>query len=246
MMKITNLVITASILTLVSSTAVIASDQVVITEQGVGTFSFFKPAQVRAEVGTTGYGGAISYNPHPKVGLTVGYNGGNISWSDDISVNGTKYDLEMDNNLAYINAELRPWANWFYVAAGVGYIDNDYAVESRTDANGTIKINGFNYQTVGGTTGTVNGDLSYKNNLAPYVGIGFSPSITSRWGIFGEIGAYYNGNPTADLASTSNFVALDPLAPSFNDALANEERAMREDNKYEWLPVAKLGLSFRF
>mgnify|MGYP003506214376 CR=1 FL=1 len=37
-----------------------ANDQVVVTDEGAGTFSFFKPASVRAEVGTTGIGGAAS------------------------------------------------------------------------------------------------------------------------------------------------------------------------------------------
>jgi hypothetical protein len=229
-----------------ATTSVMAADEVIVTDEGVAEFSFFKPAAVRAEVGTTGYGGAISWSANPYVGVTLGYNGGDISWSDDISVNGTKYDLDMDNNLTYLNAEIRPWANWFYMAAGVGYIDNDYGLEGRTGADGTITVDGNRYQTVGGTTGRVTGDLSYKNNIAPYVGIGFSPAITNRWGVFGEIGAYYNGNPTVNLASTSNFTPLDPSAPDIDTALRNEEREIRNDNEYEWLPVAKLGVSFRF
>ena len=244
-MKSLHNILAVSALALAASSAM-AADETIVTDEGVAEFSFFKPASVRAEVGTTGYGGAISWSANPYVGVTLGYNGGDISWSDDISVNGTKYDLDMDNNLTYLNAEIRPWANWFYMAAGVGYIDNDYGLEGRTGADGTITVDGNRYQTVGGTTGRVTGDLSYKNNIAPYVGIGFSPAITNRWGVFGEIGAYYNGNPTVNLTSTSNFTPLDPSAPDIDTALRNEEREIRNDNKYEWLPVAKLGVSFRF
>jgi hypothetical protein len=226
-----------------------AADETIVTDEGVAEFSFFKPAAVRAEVGTTGYGGAISWNANPYVGVTLGYNGGDISWSDDLSINGTKYDLDMDNNLTYLNAEIRPWANWFYMAAGVAYVDNDYGLESRTGADGTISVDGNRYRTVGSTTGRVTGDLSYKNNIAPYVGIGFSPAITNRWGVFGEIGAYYNGNPSVNLTPTGAFVPVDefnPDIPDFDTALRNEENEIRNDNKYEWLPVAKLGVSFRF
>lgn len=229
--------------------SVMAADETIVTDEGVAEFSFFKPAAVRAEVGTTGYGGAISWNANPYVGVTLGYNGGDISWSDDLSVNGTKYDLDMDNNLTYLNAEIRPWANWFYMAAGVAYIDNDYGLESRTGADGVITVDGNRYRTVGSTTGRVTGDLSYKNNIAPYVGIGFSPAITNRWGVFGEIGAYYNGNPSVNLSSSGAFVPVDEDnldIPSFETALRNEENEIRNDNKYEWLPVAKLGVSFRF
>ncbi|WP_017400849.1 ornithine uptake porin CarO type 6 [Acinetobacter radioresistens] len=243
-MKALRVLATATVLTAFAGSA-LAADEIIVTEEGVSTFSFFKPASVRAEVGTTGYGGAISYNVNPYVGLTLGYNGGDISWTDDLSVDGTKYDLDMDNNLTYLNAEIRPWANWFYMAAGVAYIDNDYDLSRRIGGGETLSIDGNDYQLApGATEGRVNGQLSYKNNLAPYVGIGFSPAITNRWGVFGEIGAYYNGNPSVNL----NASGLAPVtgSPSVGTAIENEERKIREDNEYEWLPVAKLGVSFRF
>ena len=244
-MKSLHNILAVSALALAASSAM-AGDETIVTDEGVASFSFFKPAAVRAEVGTTGYGGALSWNVNPYVGLTLGYNGGDISWSDDLSIDGTKYDLDMDNNLTYLNAEIRPWANWFYMAAGVAYIDNDYGIESRTGANGIITLDGNRYQTVGNTTGRISGDLSYKNNIAPYVGIGFSPAITNRWGVFGEIGAYYNGNPTVNLTPSGEFTSLDTGAPDFEDALIDQENKIRNDNEYEWLPVAKLGVSFRF
>ena len=223
--------------------SVMAADETIVTDEGVASFSFFKPAAVRAEVGTTGYGGAISWNANPYVGVTLGYNGGDISWSDDISVNGTKYDLDMDNNLTYLNAEIRPWANWFYMAAGVAYIDNDYGLRGRPSTNGEIRIDG---STFGADVGDVVGDLSYKNNIAPYLGIGFSPAITNRWGVFGEIGAYYNGNPTVDLYNTGSQIATSVNGRPITDAIDAERDKIRNDNEYEWLPVAKLGVSFRF
>jgi hypothetical protein len=230
-----------------ATTSVMAADEVIVTDEGVAEFSFFKPAAVRAEVGTTGYGGAISWSANPYVGVTLGYNGGDISWSDDLSINGNEYDLDMDNNLTYLNAEIRPWANWFYMAAGVAYIDNDYKLERRSGTNASFTVGGERFANTDGGDVRINGDLSYKNNIAPYVGIGFSPSITDRWGVFGEIGAYYNGNPTANLRVNPEAAGLigdegTPLAL----ALEEEERDIRNDNKYEWLPVAKLGVSFRF
>lgn len=232
-----------------ATTSVMAADEVIVTDEGVAEFSFFKPAAVRAEVGTTGYGGAISWNANPYVGVTLGYNGGDISWSDDLSINGTKYDLDMDNNLTYLNAEIRPWANWFYMAAGVAYIDNDYSLERRPGTNASFTVDGARFSNPTGADVRINGDLSYKNNIAPYVGIGFSPAITNRWGVFGEIGAYYNGNPTVDLTANPEAYAAVGLADdgrTLAEALADERREIRNDNKYEWLPVAKLGVSFRF
>ena len=246
-MKSLHNVLAVSVLALAASSAM-AADETIVTDEGVAEFSFFKPASVRAEVGTTGYGGAISWSANPYVGVTLGYNGGDISWSDDLSINGNDYDLDMDNNLTYLNAEIRPWANWFYMAAGVGYIDNDYSLERRPGTNASFTVDGERFN-AGTTDVRINGDLSYKNNLAPYVGIGFSPAITNRWGVFGEIGAYYNGNPTANLNVNPEAVGLlgdGDIPRTLGQALDDEEREIRSDNKYEWLPVAKLGVSFRF
>ena len=242
-MKAVRILLSAGILTAIAGTT-FAADERIVTDEGVATFSFFKPASVRAEVGTTGYGGAISYNANPYVGVTLGYNGGDISWSDDLSINGSKYDLDMDNNLTYLNAEIRPWANWFYMAAGVAYTDNDYDIDRRVRDKETFRVNDVEFRAVGDAR--INGKLSYKNNIAPYVGIGFSPAITNRWGVFGEIGAYYNGNPTVELTPSGTAVSTNGVIADFGDQVEREERNIRNDNEYEWLPVAKLGVSFRF
>ncbi|MDT0198754.1 MULTISPECIES: ornithine uptake porin CarO [unclassified Acinetobacter] len=242
-MKSLHNILAVSVLALAASSAM-AADETIVTDEGVAEFSFFKPASVRAEVGTTGYGGAISWSANPYVGVTLGYNGGDISWSDDLSINGSKYDLDMDNNLTYLNAEIRPWANWFYMAAGVAYIDNDYDIDRRVRGGETFRVNDVEFEAVGDAR--INGQLSYKNNIAPYVGIGFSPAITNRWGVFGEIGAYYNGNPTVNLTPTGTAVSTDGVIADFADQVEREERNIRNDNEYEWLPVAKLGVSFRF
>ncbi|OUY08163.1 ornithine uptake porin CarO [Acinetobacter populi] len=231
---------------LASSATFAMADEQVITEEGIASFSTFKPASVRAEVGTTGYGGALSWSVNPYVGLTAGYNGGDISWSDDIKVNGTKYDLDMDNKTAYLNAEIRPFANWFYVAAGVGYLDNTYDLQKRIGNGNTLSIDGKNYQlAVAGQEGGVKGNLQYNNEFAPYLGLGFSPAITNRWGLFGEVGAYYTGNPEVELAQY-NLAPVSGNTTSAQAAVDREAHKIANDDKYKWAPVAKVGVSFRF
>ena len=205
------------------------------------------PTGARLEVGTTGYGGALLWTANPYVGLALGYNGGDISWTDDVSVNGTKYDLDMDNKLAYLNAEIRPWgasanrwAQGVYMAAGVGYLDNDYDLTKRSE-NGSITVNDNPYS----VNGSVNGKLSYKNDIAPYVGLGFAPKINKNWGVFGEVGAYYTGNPSVKLTQYN----LDPVTgnpTSAQDAVDNEAREIANDDKYQWMPVGKLGVSYHW
>ena len=205
------------------------------------------PSGVRAEVGTTGYGGAFIWTPHPKVDLVLGYNGGDISWSDDLKINGSTYDLDMDNNNVYLNAQIRPWENWFYLAAGAAYTNNDYGLDRRVGSNASFTVDGSRFNA--GLDGDVkiDGKMKYDNNIAPYLGLGFSPAINDRWGLFGEVGVYYTGNPTVNLRANSAALGLEgDDGRTLDEALRAEAKKIANDDKYEWLPVAKLGVSFRF
>ena len=209
------------------------------------------PTGARLEVGTTGYGGALLWTANPYVGLALGYNGGDISWSDDLSIDGTKYDMEMDNSVAYLNAEIRPWgasqnvwAQGLYVAAGVGYVDTEYDLEKRlSNSNDVIKIDGKNYNAPSGQ-GSISGKMSNDNDFAPYVGLGFAPKINKNWGVFGEVGAYYTGNPTASIQSVG--LAQVGGTATGQDAADDLEYKLENKDKYEWLPVGKVGVSFHF
>ncbi|KWQ05571.1 hypothetical protein SE27_10115 [Acinetobacter harbinensis] len=243
-MKTLTTVLTAALLTAMAGTAM--AEEVVVQDGYAFEKNQLIPTGVRAEVGTTGYGGALLWTANPYVGLALGYNGGDISWTDDVSVNGTKYDLDMDNKLAYLNAEIRPWgasanrwAQGVYMAAGVGYLDNDYDLTKRSE-NGSITVNDNPYS----VNGSVNGKMSYKNDIAPYVGLGFAPKINQNWGVFGEVGAYYTGNPTVDLNANGTFVNVN--GANIDEDIRAEENKIRNDDKYEWLPVAKLGVSYHF
>ena len=175
-MKSLHTILAASVLAAVAGSAM--ADTAVVQDGYAFDRNQLIPTGVRAEVGTTGYGGALLWTANPYVGLALGYNGGDISWSDDVEVDDVNYDVDMDNNLTYLNAELRPWgaspnkwAQGVYVAAGVGYIDQQYALQARNDG-GTIKVDGKN-------TGLdqLSYDLDYSNDIAPYLGLGFAPKI---------------------------------------------------------------------
>ena len=241
-MKAVRILLSAGILTAIAGTT-FAADERIVTDEGVATFSFLKPASVRAEVGTTGYGGAISYNANPHVGVTLGYNGGDISWSDDLSINGSKYDLNMDNNNVYLNAEIRPWANWLYVATGVAYLDNDYDLTRNVDATRAFRVNNQDFLANAGGV-KIDGKMEYKNDIAPYLGFGFAPKVYKNIGVFGEVGAYYTGNPKVTLTSTGT--ATTAGSQSLTEAVNAEANKIANDDKYQWLPVGKVGVSFSF
>ena len=159
--------------------------------------------------------------------------------------------MDMDNKNAYLNAEIYPWganenafARALYVAAGVGYLDNSYDLKkSVSNSNDTIKIDGSNYYAPGGS-GSVKGHLNYDNQLAPYLGFGLNTPVYKNIGVFGEVGAYYTGNPTVDLKS-EGLVKVGGVE-SGQSAADREADKIANKSKYEWMPVAKVGVNFKF
>lgn len=242
-MKVFKLLTVAAVL---SASGVAMADESVVKQGNAFEANQLIPTGARLEIGTTGYGGALLWTANPYVGLALGYNGGDISWTNDVSINGTKYDLDMNNKLAYLNAEFRPWgasqnvwAQGLYVAAGAGYVDNEYDLTKKSK-DGNIKINGHNYS----YNGRIDGKMDYQNDIAPYVGFGWAPKITKNIGVFGEVGAYYTGNPDVQLDKKGTFVNV-----AGNSAAADlrvEENKIRNDDKYEWLPVGKVGVSYNW
>lgn len=241
-MKYLKTALFASVLTTAAGTAM--ADGAVIKDGYIFEHNKLIPTGVRAEVGTTGYGGAIQWTASPYVGLSLGYNGGNISWRDDLSVNGTKYDVDMDNNNVYLNAEIHPWgtsdnrwAQGTYFATGVAYLDNDYDLSQRSK-DGNVKLNGTNYS----YNGELRGQMNYKNNIAPYVGVGIAPKFSKNWGVFGEVGAYYTGNPTVNLDADGTFINANGGSAAAD--LKAEQQKIANDDKYAWMPVGKVGVNF--
>ena len=58
------------------------------------------------------------------------------------------------------------------------------------------------------------------------------------------MGAYYTGNPKVNLTEYGNLTNGNGVL--IGDAVAAEEQKIANDNKYEWMPVAKLGVSYHF
>ena len=241
----------AALTVALSASTLAMADETVVDQGRVFDANQLIPTGARLEVGTTGYGGALLWTANPYVGLALGYNGGDISWSDDLSIDGTKYDMDMDNNLTYLNAEIRPWGTspnrWvqgLYVAAGVGYVDSKYDLKkSLHNSNDTLKIDGKNYNAPTGQ-GSIDGTVDYDNQIAPYLGFGFAPKINKNWGVFGEVGAYYTGNPNANLKATG----LQEVGGTASGDYAAErlEYKVSNDDKYQWLPVGKVGVSYHW
>ncbi len=220
-----------------------------------GTKTFFQtvtqPAAISAEVGTLGYGANIGYALNDKTELQAGWAGGDVAdlFGGDFDANDVNYEVETDFSNPYLGVQLRPMANWFTVGAGIIVPDNEINVTSNPNG-GVYKVDGKQYNA--DDVGTLKGSLEHRNTLAPYATIGFRPNITNNFGLFGEIGAAYMGKTDAEVSTVggSNGLIRDEngvVTGETSASVANKaEKELEDENYVEWLPIVKVGATYRF
>ena len=221
-----------------------------------GTRTFFQtvthPAAISAEVGTLGYGANIGWALNDKTELQAGWAGGDVAdlFGGDFDANDVNYEVDSDFSNPYLGVQLRPMANWFTMGAGIIVPDNDFDV--RANANGpNFRINNVDYNAA--QTGTLTGTMEHRNKLAPYATIGFRPNITNNFGLFGELGAAYMGKTDATVTSSNaagSVTATDVNGPVTGvtgaDVAKAAERELEDKNWLEWMPIVKVGATYRF
>ena len=196
------------------------------------------PASVSAEAGTLGYGANIGYSLNENTELQAGWAGGDAAdlFGGDFDVDDVNYEVDSDFSNPYLGVQLRPASNWFTVGAGIIVPDNDIDIRANSE-NGSYKINNVSYDSA--DVGTLEGSIEHRNKLAPYATIGFRPNITNNFGVFGELGAAYMGKTDATVTATG----------TSDNAVAAAKAAETElENKdwLEWMPIVKVGATYRF
>ncbi|QUY53452.1 hypothetical protein GYK50_05875 [Psychrobacter pacificensis] len=226
-----------------------------------GTKTFFQtavnPASVSAEVGTLGYGANIGWSLNEKTELQAGWAGGDVAelFGGDFDAKDINYDVDSDFSNPYLGVQLRPTGNWFTMGAGIIVPDNDIDVRANAEGEGYYSIDGNKYyagtataeqrleEDFGGeNVGNLEGSIEHRNKLAPYLTVGFRPNITNNFGVFGEVGAAYLGKVDADVRYTGE----DGNTVAANQAARDAENDLEDKNWLEWMPIVKLGATYRF
>ena len=222
-----------------------------------GTKTFFQtavnPASVSAEVGTLGYGANIAWAMNDKTELQAGWAGGDVAdlFGGDFDANDVNYDVDSDFSNPYLGVQVRPMANWFTMGAGIIVPDNDFDVTANSKG-GTYKIDDVSYNA--DDVGTLKGTMEHRNKLAPYATIGFRPNITNNFGLFGEVGAAYMGKTDATVNATdstnpvriSNGVTDVPSGLNAGQVAKLAEQELEDKDYLEWMPIVKVGATYRF
>lgn len=208
------------------------------------------PTGVRADLGLTGYGGALLWGVNPYVNLALGYHGGDLSWADNLKVNGNKYGLKSHNDNLYLNLELHPWGSsenryikGLYLATGVAHLDQTNDLKRNIQPNQGFAVNRETF-TAGESGVALRGQMNYEDNLVPYLGLGIAPLVNREWGMFAEVGAYYTGNPTVNLNRVTGGTHRPVDDQALDQAIQQEANSLANLSRYQWLPVAKFGFNY--
>ena len=225
-----------------------------------GTKTFFQtvthPAAISAEVGSLGYGANIGWGLNEKTELQAGWAGGDVAdlFGGDFDAKDINYDVDTDFSNPYLGVQLRPAGNWFTMGAGIIVPDNDIDVRANAEGEGFYSVGGNKYYAGEATTaqkadpkyrgenvGNLEGNIQHRNKLAPYATIGFRPNITNNFGVFGEVGAAYMGKVDANIKR----VAGNPN-PAAEIVADQAEKDLEDKSWLEWLPIVKVGATYRF
>lgn len=247
-------VVSAAVLLSTSAMANVVTNTGTAVVDGTRTVfsTLVKPAAVSAEVGTLGYGANIAWAVNDTVELQAGWAGGDIAKAinDNFDANGVNYQVESDFSNPYLAVQMRPAANWITVGAGIIVPKNDIKVRSNpVDSTEDAKYRIDGKDVSAKALGTLEGTIEHRNRLAPYMTVGFRPNLHNNWGLFGELGAAYLGKTDATIKAVNG--VNDPADPTWNDtrrqAYAKQAENDIENKDYSrWLPIAKVGVTYRF
>lgn len=218
-----------------------------IANSGKTAFSALtNPAAVSVELGSLGYGANVGWAVNENTELQIGWAGGNVTdlVDGDFQVSGVTYDLKTKLSNPYIGVQMRPAANWFTVGAGIIVPDNKITATAQRGQDETITVNGEEYNIY---NATITAELEHKNKLAPYLTVGFRPNLNNNWGVFGEIGAAYMGETEATVRVVNGTVTQNSTAIASNSTFEEDAKAdIENEDWYEWYPIVKLGVTYRF
>ncbi len=193
---------------------------------------------VQPTISTLGIGGEVIFNVAPSLNARLG---GHLL---DLDVDKELEDIDYDIGVDFLSfSALLDWHvfnNAFRITGGALYNDNKLTMTATPSQNQIIGDTEYTPAEIG----TLNAGFSYKEDIAPYIGIGFGNPITakSRIGLTLDMGVMYAGQP--DLRMTVTGTAASN--PPFMNDLAKEEQEIEDNTYLKWYPVVGLNLFIRF
>jgi len=211
----------------------ISSSSSVIADQG----------QITAGLGvsvTQGVGIDIGYELADNIQLRGSYY--SFTHNDSESIDNIDFDVDLSLKNAGVFMDFHPWSvndAGFRLSGGVLYNGNRLKASGQPD-NGSYNIGGTNYSAA--QVGDLNANVGFRK-IVPYLGVGYDVAASRNVQLSADLGVVYQKSATVDYSATGALAA----SPTFQADLAQEEQQARDDlNRFEYLPVMRVAVSYRF
>lgn len=189
---------------------------------------------------TQGFGVDLGYDLTESLRVRGNYYSYDDNESDTIDGINFDVNLELENTGLFV--DYHPFSSkhsGFRLTAG--------AISNGSSLSATGVPVGGNY-TIDGTTYTAAqvGSLAAEvefDSFAPYLGLGYDLSVTENLALVSDLGIMFQGSPTV------NYTANGTLAsdPTFMADLEAERRSAEDDlSDFEYMPILKVGIQYRF
>ncbi len=172
-----------------------------------------------------------------RLNLRAGYNW--LVLKPSRTIDNINYDADIDFQSVPLLLDFHPFRGGFRITAGAFYNMNEVDLFATVPA-GTVVGN----TTVPATT-VLQGNLEWKNDFAPYLGIGYGNAALAdtegSWelGFSLDLGVFYQGDPDLTLTDLTGTVSAADLA-------AEEAQAEDDLDITKFFPVLTLGIHIRF
>jgi hypothetical protein len=170
--------------------------------------------------------------------------GNYLKYSRDLEIDDIDYDGEIDFSNIGLNVNYLPFpGKGFRITAGGSYGNKNSFKGSATGEGQIVEINDVEYPL--GPDDFVKGSVSY-DSFNPYLGVGwdwhFGQSDQFVLGL--DLGVIYLGDPSVKLGVSPGLMG--PGLVTQEDIRAEERALKSEIDKYKFIPLVKLSLTYRF
>jgi hypothetical protein len=196
---------------------------------------------VSTRIGTLGIGVDVAKSFTPQLNGRLGFNFGNLSTNRTDS--GINYDAQLNLSSIQLLGDYYPFtSSGFRVTGGLVAQSNKFSVTSKPGSNGSYTIDNVPRQV--SEVGSLTGDYTYSNSIAPYVGIGIGKSTNDGFGFNADLGVIFAGSPKVTLNASNPTFNNNPITRAQID---NQARQTENDLKgFNLYPVLSVGLSYGF
>lgn len=190
------------------------------------------------KVGTLGLEAGVEARLNELIGARFGV--GYLPWSDSKTVDAVNYEFDISMLSLGAFLDVHPFGGGFRISGGVIACSHKFDGKATPSATRLYTIGNTQYP--GAALGSLEAKTKF-NDLAPYLGIGYS-SLTKddAWSFQFDLGVMYWGSPKVELSST-NPLGLPGLQADLDAEASNVEDDLKP---YKFYPVLSLGLSYRF